>query len=100
MPNGSDKNFVRLCLTVDGFHKRYGYWPTRIRIGPILLEDLWLHVLGHEQFEELTKRIEFVIDGNVSLLAEDGERRFVYGRDPVNDDYSAEDWLGVRPVDH
>jgi len=28
MPNGDDKNWVRLCAALDGFFGRYGRWPT------------------------------------------------------------------------
>ena len=35
MPNGADKNFVRLCAALNGFRLRYGKWPTRVVIYPI-----------------------------------------------------------------
>src|SRR5262249_16177409 len=48
MPNGHDKNWVRLCAAIDGFRVRYGHWPMRVRIFPISLADIRDHLFTPE----------------------------------------------------
>jgi hypothetical protein len=99
MPNGGDKNFVRLCGALDGFKVRYGRWPIRVVIYPMSLDDLREHVLSPEAFATVMQKVRLV-EGDAGFQAEDGEGN-VY--DYANEGFpesrpnpTAEEWLGVR----
>jgi len=74
MPNGGDKNFVRLCAAIDGFRARYKAWPTAVRLFPTALIDLRDDVLGADAFEKLQSKIQLVPD-EAGMIAEDGTGR-------------------------
>jgi len=40
MPNGIDRNWIRLCGAIDGFKMRFGFWPTKVFLPQIILDDL------------------------------------------------------------
>jgi hypothetical protein len=100
MPNGYDKNWVRLCAALDGFFVRYGRWPTRVRLFPGALENLRTDVLDPDAFATVTSKVELVPD-EASMLAEDDEgRAYDYGKEgfpPRSPDLPAREWLGVHP---
>lgn len=100
MPNGADKNFVRLCAALNGFRLRYGKWPTRVVIHPISLEDLREHVLSSRDFRVVAAKVHLV-EGDAGFRAEDDEgNEYHYGEEGFPDEeptLSARDWLGVRP---
>lgn len=99
MPNGEDKNWVRLCAALDGFFVRYGHWPSRIRIPASALED-FRHLFTPESLHQLLDRFEVVIDSDHFAAEADGGRRydymvesFPYSRPAI----PAQVWLGVHP---
>ena len=97
MPNGHDKNFVRLCAVLDGFHEQYGRWPTRVRLHAGALEDL-KSLFSAEDFAKLGSRIEF-LPGDPGMIAEDDEGGRYGGG--VGQELSghrlAPGYLGVKP---
>lgn len=101
MPNGVDKNWVRLCCALEGFHAVHGHWPIRVRVYPESLRDLKRHLFRPATWRRITERIAFVADKEAPFIAEDAEgRRFSYGTDGVPGQatpVSAEEWLGVSP---
>ena len=101
MPNGFDKNWIRLCFAIDGFRRTYGKWPTCVRIHPACLNNLREHVFTPDDFEKLQSKIELVADPNVGMEAEgDGDKRYDYGKDGFSErpDLTASEWLGVKPI--
>jgi len=96
MPNGDDKNWIRLCAALDGFFARYGKWPTRVRVFPGALEDLRTHVLGPEAFAVVSRKVRLVPD-EASMLAEDDEgHAYDYGKEGFprqRPDPSAREWF-------
>jgi hypothetical protein len=100
MPNGWDKNWVRLCAAVDGFRARYGTWPTRVRMSPAMLENLRKHIFDPISFAQLESKLKLVGD-EAPMIAEDEEgRSYSYGAEgftKVEPDIRARDWLGVKP---
>lgn len=100
MPNGGDKNFVRLCAALDGFRQRHGRWPTRVVAYPAALEDLRQHVLGRAAFDAVTMKVALV-EGNAGFRAEDDRGdSYDYGREGFPESRpnpSAAEWLGVHP---
>lgn len=73
MPNGRDSNWVRLMITLRGFHSRCGDWPVRVRLKPAMLKDL-RSLFRPETFARLTEKLELIPDkaeGVPALVAED-----------------------------
>ena len=101
MPNGGNRNWIRLCTAVGGFHKLHGHWPTRIRVFPGIVADLRDHLFSPEAFARLTARIQLIEDVEGSCMAEDEEGRF-YNSGATGDLGEArkahvKSWLGVAP---
>lgn len=101
MPNGVDKNWVRLCRALEGFHAVHGHWPSRVRVYPDCLVDLKRHLFRPTTWRRITEKIAFVAGKEAPFIAEDAEgRRFSYGTDVAPEPrapVSAEEWLGVAP---
>ena len=99
--NGFDKNFVRLCAAINGFHTAHGTWPTRVRLFAGALADLRDFIFSSESFQALTEKIEQVVDDDAPMVAEDDEgNSYNYGEQGFPDrrpQPSAEEWLGVQP---
>lgn len=99
MPNGHDKNFVRLCAALDGFKSRYGKWPTRVVAWEMSIDDIRDYVLSRDDFEAVIQKVALV-PGDAAFRAEDDEGN-VY--DYANEGFteqpprpSAREWLGVE----
>jgi hypothetical protein len=99
MPNGSDKNYVRLCGAVDGFRVRYGRWPTTARLWPGCIDSL-RHCLSEEGFARLSERLRLMEEQGATVMVEDEEgRSYDYGSlgfPPVAPDIFASDWIGAE----
>lgn len=66
MPNGSDKNWMRICFAVNGFRSRHGRWPKEVRISPTLFEDVVGHVLTPAGFALISNVFAIVSDRDLS----------------------------------
>lgn len=99
MPNGEDKNWVRLCAALDGFFVRYGHWPSRIRVPAYALED-FRHLFTPQSLHQLLDRFEVVIDSDHFAAEGNGGRRYDYMVESFPSSRpatSAPMWLGVHP---
>lgn len=100
MPNGENKNWVRLCAAIDGFRARYELWPDRIFIGRLEHGDL-LWMFTKQSYAKLTKKLTFIIGEDLGMAAGDDEgRKYDYGMEGFSrtpPDISARDWLDVEP---
>ncbi len=98
MPNGEEKNWIRLCGAIDGFRSRYKNWPTRIRLGSSYLNDI-RSILKPDDYIKLQNRLDIVVD-NVHIIAEDDSgRKYDYEKEgfaETKPDVKAKDWLGIR----
>lgn len=82
MPNGHDKNWVRVCLAIDGFRARHGHWPTRVRIMPASFRDLVSNVLTPSGFALVNSSVRLLPEPDAAMIAEDSNgREFCYGSD-------------------
>ncbi len=80
MPNGGDKNWVRVCAAIDGFRIRFGRWPKRVRVMPISYADLVGHVLTPVGFALVSSFVQLVSEDDAAMIAEDGTgAEFNYG---------------------
>jgi hypothetical protein len=82
MPNGDDKNWVRVCAAIDGFRVRYGRWPNRVRVMPVTFDDLVAHVLTPIGFALVSSYVELVPEEEAEMIAEGGSgAEYSYGRE-------------------
>lgn len=98
MANGDDKNWIRLCGTIDGFQARFGRWPTRIRIMPVSYIDLVSHVLSPLGFALVSTVVELVPEDDAEFIAEDDTGdEYCYGVEGFPDpqpELNAHQWFG------
>lgn len=100
MPNGYDKNWVRLCAAVNGFRAEYGRWPTRVRLYAGALEDLRENVFSPESFARLTAKLRLVPDDTAMVAEDDEGRQYSYGEKGFPSSRptpTAQEWLDVHP---
>jgi cold shock CspA family protein len=101
VPNGHDKNWVRLCGAIDGFRVRYGRWPTRVRAYPMSLRDFDF-LFTPEDLARIRAKIALVGDDLPMIVEDDSGAQYDYGREgfPVQaPDVRAADWLEVSPIE-
>lgn len=96
--HGYDRNWERLCLTLEGFRARHGAWPKRVRMFPSCLDELRL-LFRPSDFTAITSKVELVA-GDAGFFAEnDTGQEFDYAREIDNGDLTGEQahaWLGVK----
>lgn len=104
MPNGGDRNWIRFCVAIEGFRSRYGRWPARVHLHPLVLENIRDHVLTLEGFARVASLVELIPDDRAPIIAEDGTgAQYKYpeeGFPKQPPDVSALDWFGhpeLRP---
>jgi len=101
MPNGYNKNWIRLCGAINGFRVRYNRWPTRVRMWKMIVDDLRDNLFTPESFDKLQEKLELVVDDRAGHIAEDGTgRSYDYGNEGFpksKPDSDARHWLGIEP---
>jgi hypothetical protein len=104
VPNGDDKNWVRLCAAIDGFRARFGRWPKRVRIMPLCYVDLVSHVLTPLGYAGVSSYVELVPEADAEFIAEDESgNEYSYGKQGFSKrgvDPPTRDWFGpavLRP---
>src|SRR5687768_4849384 len=104
MPNGDDKNWVRVCAAIDGFRIQYGRWPKRVRIMPVCYFDLISHVLTPLGFALVSSFVELVPEDKAEMIADDETgAEYSYGRQSFpkeNAEPPTREWFGeaiLRP---
>ena len=99
MPNGADKNFRRLVITVAAYHARFKDWPSEVRMQPWALRDM-AHLLDAQNFDLLASRLRLATTLRTPFVAGSKRGRVLYedmGDGPAPEDIeAAEAWLGVR----
>jgi hypothetical protein len=91
MPNGHDKNWIRLCITIDGFRMRHGGWPNRVFMPEVCIADLRDNLFTVRDFAKITAKITLVPDERSIFAEDDSGASFTYGEECP----SAAGWLGV-----
>ena len=101
MPNGHDKNWIRLCAAVDGFRVRYGRWPTRVRMRPGMMANIRDYLFTPEDYAKITAKVSLVPADGAGMIAEgDSDARYNYGQEGFPEESptpSAYEWFGVEP---
>src|SRR5256885_14279336 len=99
MPNGHDKNWIRVCVTINGFRARHGHWPTQVRLparcGANIRDDLFTP----EDYARILAKITFVEDESCMMALDADGRTSKYNEAPDGKppSPSADQWLGVPP---
>ncbi|MEQ9569150.1 MAG: hypothetical protein RLN75_03080 [Longimicrobiales bacterium] len=107
MPNGIDKNLVRLCYAVDIFRQYFGRWPERVVVPPITLADI-RSLLSSDQWDAIAARINLIEGEGTFRVQDDDGNWFQLGdgtssrgevEPPVHEEAdqvrSAREWLGL-----
>jgi hypothetical protein len=103
MPNGVDKNWVRLRAAIAGFYLRHARWPDRVRVRPAVIANLRSVLFSEDAFSKLVARTALVADEQGTFIAEDESGHYDYGREGFAPGWSGVDvagWLGVEPDRH
>jgi hypothetical protein len=103
MPNGDDKNWVRVRAAIEGFKVRHGTWPTRVRLFPAVLQNLREDLFSPEMFAKLTAKIQLISDEAPIVAEDDWGNSYSYGKDGFphpRPDQHATEWLDVHPDRH
>jgi hypothetical protein len=99
MPNGHDKNWIRLCAAIDGFRSRYGRWPLRVRMHEMSLRDFDF-LFTKEDLARIYEKVALEPDEASMVAEDDSGDRYNYGEEGFPErapDIPAAAWLGVRP---
>jgi hypothetical protein len=56
MPNGADKNLIRLSIACAVYRQRFREWPSEARLAPVVLWDI-AQLLDGENFISLAARL-------------------------------------------
>jgi len=99
VPNGVDKNLVRLAVASAAYRRRFGEWPSEAQLDPIVLQDL-AYILGTETFEALAARLTLKTSAS-TLVSVGGRHGYVRYEDLAEDDAGdyddeAHQWLGAN----
>jgi hypothetical protein len=103
MPNGHDKNWVRLRAAVAGFYLQHRHWPKRVRIRPAAIENLRSDLFSEKAFSKLAEKLTLVPDEQGTFVAEDDDGRYNYGTEGFAPDWHRVDvagWLDATPDRH
>ena len=102
MPNGEDKNWVRLCIAVNGFRARYQKWPETALLSKWTAEDIksLFKPLTYEAVLTKLEIVEVEDDAHIELVDKAGNS-FKYGEGKdFEPDVDASSWFGVTPDAH
>jgi hypothetical protein len=99
MPNGEDRDIIRMLSAIRGFRIKFGGWPKIIKIEPHVLNVLQ-HFLSKDEFVKLTEKIEIVIIDDEDFIAENDKGQsyslMEYGHPRVDDpNTDPAKWLGL-----
>jgi hypothetical protein len=98
MPNGHDKNWIRLRAAIEGFYVRYGHWPTRVRMFSGALADIRDHLFTPADFAQLASKVRLIADEAPFVAEDDMGNIYNYGQEGFErPSMRAEDWLRVTP---
>jgi len=105
MPNGMDRDFVRFMSCIASFKKRFGHWPTKVRIEPGFSEEL-MDVMGLRDYQKLIAKIQLIADPvhpyDGTYIAEDDQENaydlLICGH--LGDVSEAVKWLDIKWPDY
>ena len=102
MPNGEDRNWVRLCIAVNEFRDRYQKWPDTALLSKGTAEDIksLFKPLTYEVVLTKLEIVEVADAFHIELVDKSGNS-FKYGEEwDFEPDVDASSWFGVTPEVH
>lgn len=95
MPNGADKNWVRVCTAIDGFIAKHGHMPMVVEMNQLVFADLVGHVLTPTGYALVSSVVRLVPGGEgiVVIARDDLGAAFDYRMDDFQYDYD-QPWAG------
>jgi hypothetical protein len=103
MPNGESKNWIRLCITLEGYRSFYGRWPETISLTPDFIEELQ-NKLTTSDFEKLQSKLKLIPDDTKPFECHDKMgNQFTYskGLKTVNkNQHNPIKWLNITPPEY
>ena len=96
MPNGIDKNLVRLATAVESFHERFGDWPDHALLNEISLRDVRL-LLGPDFLSVVERKLRLVPAADGFRVADAQGRWFDYARGSYSDHSGPQRHAGSAP---
>jgi hypothetical protein len=95
MPNGIDKNWMRMCAAINGFRARFQSWPVRVR----LPEDAISGLFTPKSLAKIEEKLTLVEDGSPYIAEDDTGGSYNYGKEGggAQPDIPAHIWLDVEP---
>ena len=75
MPNGYDKNWIRINLTINGFRGKFKSWPTKITLDDLILRDLRDNLFTSESLAKIEEKLELIPIDKGMIVAEDDKGR-------------------------
>jgi hypothetical protein len=102
MPNGSDKNWIRLRVTANGFFCRHGQWPSEIYVPEDCYRNFEEALFMPETWAKVQAKIRVIPSDLLFVATNKQGGRFTYGERSgtgyeLGQDF--EEWIGLRP-DH
>jgi hypothetical protein len=99
MPNGVDKNLIRLAAACAEFRARYGAWPDEARLAPIAIWDFG-QLFDIENFERLFAVLRIRATKHAHIAVGNSQHHVVYEKLETNPTPNQIDealaWLAVR----
>jgi hypothetical protein len=100
MPNGHDKNWIRLCAAIDGFKNRFKHWPTKVLLPKDILYDLEEVIFMPESMLNIREKITLVVADEPVVAQDEDGNQYSYGDEGFpkrRPRFNAAAWLGVSP---
>jgi len=102
MPNGVGRHLFKVEHVIGAFHAKYGVWPTRLRLHPVVFHTLKEVLLTNDGFAKLVHKLEVVVGEEAGIIATDeGGRQIDIRTTELGFETSqqAHDWLGLAAGD-
>lgn len=100
MPNGYNKNWIRVQAALNGFRQRFGHWPLKVLLPEGALRDLELLIFTPESMTKIRQKLQLVV-ADVPIVAEDEKgNQYSYGLEGFPKEIlgiNAGEWLEVSP---
>ncbi len=102
MPNGIERHLFKVEHVVGAFHAKYGVWPTRLRLHPIVFGTLKGALLTASGLAKLDQKLEVLVEDDVGIIADDEGGRQIDIRTSeltIETAQQAHEWLELEATD-
>lgn len=86
----------RILITINGFRRRYGSWPTILQVDAVMADALQRETLTPRGWQAIVAKLQ-IQDAKGTVIAEDENGQvYEYGSEsnnPASQDSSADYWL-------